>query len=532
MKRVQIYERDTTVVDAQTLVTDVVYVPGFATGTTKGDSKPVIKLAAPRVPTYCATIEDFHKAFGADAPYFKFDQAYPVWSEEKDVPETYPEYDETSTYAVGDKVTYDGGSYQCSTAVETPEAWDSTKWTSIEPGVIHVDASDGFTEDALPGTGGDESSTDVPTMFKAFQVDPSYVYATELLLAGLPVVYERINIDDSDILVETMYSAFKDSANGVFNPETSPLLDKNGLSVKYLTSGGYPTYEYKVGESESTISNQMQMLAANRGDCIAFIDHTDNPERPLTGEQSIYGDEDDNNLPSIRHDSVGSYSTMITPWVAVSRLGSYTTTAVTSRDIFATVDAPGSFAYLSALASSLKTNANWLAIAGVARGRVPSMIQSLTNEVMTNTIAENMTPIYGVAINPITNIRPYGECIWGNRTLLDTTTKSGYATGFLNIRNLVCDVKKQAYVAAMSCMFEQNTDVLWINFKSMIQPLLEQMRTGAGLKNYKIIKLPGSERETIRAKIVLVPVYAVEQFIIDVYITDSDVALEEVSEEV
>lgn len=37
-------------------------------------------------------------------------------------------YNSNNTYAVGDLVIYGTDLYQCNTAIETPEAWDSTKW--------------------------------------------------------------------------------------------------------------------------------------------------------------------------------------------------------------------------------------------------------------------------------------------------------------------------------------------------------------------------------------------------------------------
>ena len=40
-----------------------------------------------------------------------------------------PEYDDTATYSVDDLVIYQGVLYKCTTAVETAEAWDATKWT-------------------------------------------------------------------------------------------------------------------------------------------------------------------------------------------------------------------------------------------------------------------------------------------------------------------------------------------------------------------------------------------------------------------
>lgn len=41
------------------------------------------------------------------------------------------EYDDTSTYAVGDIVYYQDNLYKCTTAIGTAEAWDPTHWTQI-----------------------------------------------------------------------------------------------------------------------------------------------------------------------------------------------------------------------------------------------------------------------------------------------------------------------------------------------------------------------------------------------------------------
>lgn len=41
-----------------------------------------------------------------------------------------PDYDATSTYAVGDWCIYNGTLYQCNTAIPTAEAFDPTHWTS------------------------------------------------------------------------------------------------------------------------------------------------------------------------------------------------------------------------------------------------------------------------------------------------------------------------------------------------------------------------------------------------------------------
>lgn len=41
-----------------------------------------------------------------------------------------PDYDSTSTYAVGDLVLHEGQLYECSTAISTAEAWTAAHWTS------------------------------------------------------------------------------------------------------------------------------------------------------------------------------------------------------------------------------------------------------------------------------------------------------------------------------------------------------------------------------------------------------------------
>ena len=42
-----------------------------------------------------------------------------------------PAFSSSSTYAVGDYVTYEGLLYKCTTAVSTAGAWDATKWTAV-----------------------------------------------------------------------------------------------------------------------------------------------------------------------------------------------------------------------------------------------------------------------------------------------------------------------------------------------------------------------------------------------------------------
>ena len=196
---------------------------------------------------------------------------------------------------------------------------------------------------------------------------------------------------------------------------------------------------------------------------------------------------------------------------------------------------PGSFAYLISLAKSVETNPNWLAVAGVTRGVIPGATGLVTNFRMTRAIADSYmvnaqlsdTQVYSKFINPITMIRPYGLTIWGNRTLATTVANTEQALYYLNMRSLVGEIKKRCYAAAEQLMFEQNSDVLWINFKSKIIPLLDQMASSYGISGYKIIKEQADSKTQLKATIKVFPIYAVEDFDITVILTDEEVEVEE-----
>ena len=306
----------------------------------------------------------------------------------------------------------------------------------------------------------------------------------------------------------------------ILNPasEFGPALlkDRNLYDVKFLTTGGYPSFEYNVllGYNEdgytgsfnkNGISKNMCLICEERGDAIALVDHTNHKYRRLTGTNSVFESLNifstpDNNLAS-------AYAAMFTPWVQYSGVnsGAY----------------PGSFAYLVTLAEAVKGNPSWLAVAGVQRGVVPGITSLETNQKITEALANSLMPANGISINPITKINPYGFTIWGNRTLLNN---QGYdkASSFLNLRNLSTEVKKRVYAACKALMFEQNSDILWINFKAKILPLLDEMCTSAGISDYKIERVPTTKNTKVIATITLYPIYAVEEFEINVVLYDSE----------
>lgn len=198
---------------------------------------------------------------------------------------------------------------------------------------------------------------------------------------------------------------------------------------------------------------------------------------------------------------------------------------------------PAYLNYLLCYARHTVSTPDWFAISGAIRGVTPlSEIKLLAKygdadidifqprEGGLNNVNRNH-----IAINAICNIRPYGNIIWGNRTMHPLSVPENgssdviqlVASDFLNIRSLCCDLKKTIYRAARRFTFDPNTDVLWINFKSMIAPLLERMKANQGIRDYRFIKQPTTKKALLAARIVITPIEAVEDFDITVVLEDS-----------
>ena len=295
------------------------------------------------------------------------------------------------------------------------------------------------------------------------------------------------------------------------------LLDKGEYVIKYITSGAYPTFELLDANSKlySKLSGVFIELAANRGDCTALIDHTPNNQRPLvaTSTSSVYyavagqgGLAKVNRTNSLGEDA-NTFASMYTPY------GIYETS-------IGDVMLPASYGYLSSMATQVQSSNNWLATAGVTRGQVPGLKALCQN--VTNAMADSYQPRDGVAINAITNIKPYGLVIWGARTLKDNAKKGDLtATSFMNIRQLTNDVKRQVWVAAKTLTYEQNNDILWIKFKNKITPLLDNMVNGSGISAYEIKRQSTTKKATVKAVVRLYAIEPVEDWDITIELADS-----------
>jgi len=280
------------------------------------------------------------------------------------------------------------------------------------------------------------------------------------------------------------------------------LQDKSVYDIRFLTTGGY-----------AIPSQAMVECAATRGDCVALIDH----DRGLTSVSSVR---------SAMAPFVSSFSSGFTPWFEASLDGTESLVV------------PASFGYLFAYARSIQNNPTWYSVAGSFRGIIPELVKveyeyssaevemlqgrASTMEVGMGEPNDNV----GFAINPIAYVSRFGYLIWGNRTLVENEAgQDGVgilkATSFLNVRNLCSDIKKTLYLAARRYTFEQNSNLLWLDFKSQVTPLLDRMVSGNGIEAYTFEQMPTDKKARLSARLTIVPIEGVEDFELEVYLEDS-----------
>ncbi len=343
------------------------------------------------------------------------------------------------------------------------------------------------------------------------------------------------------ISVKSMYDGLK--ARFIDEPgvKDSSFDSMGDYSVKYITSGGYPTFEYAIGDVNTyPLMTGMIDMAAARQDAVALIDHTNNPERDLY--PSTLGGSGNAVIDIVRtvcaNIDNATYGAMFTPWYNCSH------SAIADSEGYSQSAVPGSVAYLSALAVQIRDYNPWLAVSGVTRGRVPNLTTSdelHTVQLLTNNIADSYqtlpsdAEIAQISINPITYIRNVGYCIWGNRTLRNNGSATS-ALSFLNIRGVVSDIKKVIYEASQNNLFEQNTDITWINFKSVIIPLLDRMVANYILQDYSLTRYT-VDPETgapvpaykVLAVIKIQPINSIEVFDLTVQLENADVFVIEAS---
>jgi hypothetical protein len=321
------------------------------------------------------------------------------------------------------------------------------------------------------------------------------------------------------------------------------LRDKSTYDFRYLVTGlltnndGANTCIQSIADHTQEVLLDDASISDGRGDCIALIDLDCAAYEGKTQTQAI---------PQLAKEAAkwsSAYVAVFAPYVNYILAED----VIYNNSIF-----PASFHYLACAANSSANNFNeWYANAGYTRGVAKYTIQSTGckfGEIAVQSLeprfllkvgtepavdkngdplvpAQNADINTSVAVNLIIKIKG-SYYLWGNRTGKKLGTRGAsdgdlVAQHFLNVRQLCTTIKKQIYVTCRRLTFDPNSNILWTNFRSLLTPMLEQMKADQGIRDYKFVKNTTDRKALLSAKIRIVPIEAVEDFEIGLYLEDS-----------
>ena len=323
-----------------------------------------------------------------------------------------------------------------------------------------------------------------------------------------------------DVIV-TLWNNLGIKIDGLYS-KSAKFVKRTDINTANRVIGNLAAYVADDRDEDETAAN------SGRGDCIALIELDEQayvkssgyekPEKLII--QGIQG-------MTLREGS-GSYCALTVPSVYYKSLENETN-SVWEGD----TKMPGAFHYLTCFLRALRMNyAEWYATAGYTRGASSLIIDHTSvrlGELAINALEprnrkdEALDPPF--ACNVIANFRG-SYYLWGNRTCEPLGTYGSREKGdlvashFLNIRQLCTTIKKKLFNACRQFTFDPNSDVLWVNFCNAIRPTLENMRADQGIRDYKILRMETTKKATLKAKIRIIPIEAVEDFILEVSLDD------------
>lgn len=217
-----------------------------------------------------------------------------------------------------------------------------------------------------------------------------------------------------------------------------------------------------------SIAAEIINICESRGDCIGLIDPplAYDPASVVDWRNGKAYDEidaPDNPQSALNSSYAATYST----WIKVYD-------SFTSSEIYL----PPSGFIAAKFAYNDRVSYSWFAPAGLKRGRITTAL-----DVEYSPDAGERDLLYENNINPIVNFSGDGVTIWGQKTLQTMPS----ATDRINVRRLLLMIRKAIAATTRYLTFDPNDEFLWNEWKGLIEPYLDSIKSRRGLYDYKVL---------------------------------------------
>ena len=184
------------------------------------------------------------------------------------------------------------------------------------------------------------------------------------------------------------------------------------------------------------------------------------------------------------------------------------------------IDLPPTKDVVRDMAATDNVSFPWFSPAGLTRGEVDcARAYFKTTLLDEDTLYENM-------INPIKTFAVDGVKVWGNKTLYHQETPRNR----INVSRLMIRVKKLVSQAARNLIFEQYDATLEKQFRSIVEPILQDVKANRGIYDYRVVTESTEEtrdQHILPAKILIKPTPALEYISISFVVYPESVQFDE-----
>lgn len=248
--------------------------------------------------------------------------------------------------------------------------------------------------------------------------------------------------------------------------------ERDGIGLHALDNPELLTIDIMVapGQTNPNVINAALNICESRGDCM-FVADTPYGLSASNVVDWTNGDGAYSDHPAFN----SSYGAFYWPWVQVADTYS-------KKNIWL----PPSGFVVAKYAYNDEVAYPWVAPAGLTRGHINGVLG-----LEKSPTKGERDRLYGNRniVNPIANFQNEGLVIWGQKTMLRTPT----ALDRVNVRRLVGYLKRKITEVSRKYTFEQNNSSTWTDWKSVVNPILTNVKASNGLYEYKIAMNPTAD---------------------------------------
>ena len=257
--------------------------------------------------------------------------------------------------------------------------------------------------------------------------------------------FKNRTLTNGDLGINSDYYAYLEAIWTFRNPEA--------VNVNVFATPGIDNFD-----NTNLIEATIEMVEIERADSLYIMTTPDNYNNTLLEAQDV--------VDSLDGQFDSNYSCTYWPWVQINDAENNVLIFVPpTRDVVKNIALTDNIAF------------PWFAVAGIQRGDVDAI------QARKKLTLSDRDLLYENRINPIATFTSDGIKIWGNKTLQVKET----ALNRINVRRLLLQARKLISAVSIRLLFEQDDTIVRNQFLSLVNPILDNIRTERGLTDFRVV---------------------------------------------